>query len=123
MEDCQIRITLGPIEDLVGDRTVVHLGRATFRRKFCGSNILVATLPKEKRHIEMPPRPGHFYNPLNGTNDRIIEREINMQVISYAEEFLREEGLYLAEAHYKPYRIRFDIPFLEKLEGELYGKS
>ena len=32
----------------------------------------------------------------------------------------KQRGLYLVEAFYKPYSLQFDLPFSERLEGELY---
>ncbi|MBI2629109.1 hypothetical protein HYW74_03430 [Candidatus Pacearchaeota archaeon] len=114
-----MRITLGTIEGIIGEGKVSHLGRATFRRKDSFSKVLVVSLPNERRNVEMPEE-APFYNPLDGTNDKHIQREASINFISFVESFLRREGLYLAEVSYKPYRLHFDLPFSERLEGELY---
>ncbi len=115
----EIRITLGTIGEIITEEKVSHLGRATFRRKNPYSKSLLITLPNERRNVEMPEE-APFYNPLDGMNDRRIQRKTRIRFISFVESFLRKEELYLAEASYKPYRLHFDVPFSERLEGEIY---
>lgn len=118
----EIRITLGKIEELVKDKAITHLGQATFKRHSPFSSQLVVTLPNERKKIEMPEN-APFYNPLNGIKDYENKINASAKFISFVTKVLQKEEYYLAEAHFKPYRFHFDLPFSEILKGELYQKT
>ncbi len=115
----ETRITLGKIESLVGDMEVSHIGRATFGRKNPSSKVLTINMPNESRKVEMSDE-APFYNPLDGRFYEEVQREASIKYISCVESFLRKEGLYLAEAFYRPHGLFLEFPRSEKLEGELY---
>ena len=119
----EMRITLGTIEGLIEDRKVVHLGRATFRRKNPDSKVLVVNFSNETRLIEMPGE-APLYPLLDGLNHKAFQRNISINFINFVVDFLRKESFYLAEAFYRPsssWHSYFPF-FSDLLEGELYQK-
>ena len=112
-------ITLGKVEEISGGAEVVHLGRTLFRRRNAFCNEMVIFLPNEKHLVNIQGNAPQ-YNFLDGRRDDKIKREATLNFVSTLNQFLEENNYLLAQVSFKPYRIIVDLPFSERLKGELY---